>query len=86
MLNNSMIFLTPKTFPGPKTHIFGLESEKSGNQVPNFEFFETYLEFAHGTSVQNGSDAFPNKLTRFRYEAKPIWGKIQKHCQNAVII
>ena len=24
-------------------------------------------------------------LMRFRFEAKPIWEKIQKHCKNAVI-
>ena len=68
------------------THILlGLKSEKSGNQVPN-EIFEKYLKFAHGISVQNGSDAFPNELTRFRIEATPIWGKIQKHRKNTVII
>ena len=55
------------------THILlGLKSEKSGNQVPNFENFEKYREFAHGISVHNGSDAFPNELTRFRIEAKSV--------------
>ena len=29
-----------KTFPGPKTHILGLEYEKSGNRVPRFANFE----------------------------------------------
>ena len=29
-----------KTSPGPKTHFLGLEYEKSGNLVPNFEKFE----------------------------------------------
>ena len=69
----------PKTSTGPKTHISDLKSEKSGNQVPNFENFEKYLKFAHEISVQDGSDAFPNELMRFRNEAKPIWDKIQKH-------
>ena len=44
------------------------------------------MKFAHEISVQNGSDAFPNELMRFRIEAKPIWWKIQKHCKNAVMI
>ena len=73
--------------PQAKKPIFlGLESEKSENQVPNFEKDETYMKFAHGISVQNGSYTFPNELMRFRIEAKPIWGEIQKHCKNAVII
>ena len=68
--------------PRAPKHIFwGLESEKSGNQVPNFENFEKYLKFAHQISVQNGSYAFPNELVWFRNEAKPIWVKIQKHCK-----
>ena len=79
-------FWTPQNVQGPKTHILGLESEKPGNQVPNFERFEKYLKFARGISVQNGSYAFPNELVRFRFEAKPIWEKIRKHCKNAVII
>ena len=69
----------------PKPIFLGLESEKSENQIILFENFEKYLKIAHGISVQNGSDAFPNELMRFRIEAKQIWGKIQKHCKNAVI-
>ena len=75
----------PKTFPGPNTHFFGLEYEQSGNQVPHFEFFETYFKVAHEISVQNGSGAFPNELMRFRFEAKPILYKIRKQCKHAVI-
>ena len=75
-----------KRHRAPKHILLGLKSEKSGNQVPNFGIFEKYLKCAHKISVQNGSDAFPNELVRFRIEAKPIWGKIQKHCKNAVII
>ncbi len=75
-----------KRHGAPKLILSGLESEKSGNQVPNFENFETYLKFAHEISVQDGSYAFPNELVRFSIEAKAIWGKIQKHCKNAVII
>ena len=71
--------------PQARKPIFlGLESEKTGNQVPSFEIFEKYHKFGHGISVQNGSYAFPNELTRFRNEAKLIWGQIQKHCKNAV--
>ena len=70
----------------PKPIFLGLESENSENVIPNFEFFEQYLKFAHENSVQDGSYAFPNELMRFRIEAKPIWGKTQKHCKNAVII
>ena len=84
---NFWTYKTGKNVTGPQKPIFlGLESEKSGNQVPNFEFFEKYLEFAHEISVQDGSYAFPNELMRFRNEAKPIWVKIQKHCKSAVII
>ena len=54
--------------------------------VPKFGFFTNYLKFAHDDSVQDGSDAFPNELVRFRFEATPIWEKIQTHCKNAVII
>ena len=68
------------------THILlGLKSEKSGNLVPHSESVEEYLKFVHGFSVQNGSDAFPNELMRFRFEATPIWETIQQHCKNAVI-
>ena len=70
----------------PKTIFLGLESEKSGNQIPFFEILEKHLKFAQGFSVQNGSYAFPNELMRFRNEAKAIWVEIQKHCKNAVII
>ena len=65
----------------PKPIFLGLGSEKSENQVPNFGKFEKYLKFAYKLSVHNGSDTFPNELVRFRFEAKPIWGKIQKHCK-----
>ena len=69
-----------------KPIFLGLESEKSENWIPNFESFEKYLKFAHGSSVQDGSYAFPNELTRFPIEATPIWVEIRKHCKNAVII
>ena len=85
MVNTSMNFWTPQNVPRPQNTFFGLDYEKSGNQTPNFENFEKYEKDVHGKSVQNGSDAFPNELTRFRNEAKPIWEKIQKHCTNAVI-
>ena len=35
------------------------------------------MKNVHNKSVQNGSDAFPNELARFRIEAKSIWGKIK---------
>ena len=89
MVNKSMIFWTcqnvPKRPRAPKHIFWGLEYEKSGNQVPNFDNFEKYMKFAHEISVQIGSYAFPNEVMRFRIEAKPIWEKIQKHCKNAVI-
>ena len=69
-----------------KHFLLGQKSETSGNQIPNFEFFDKYLNFAHGMSVQNGCDAFPNELMRFRIEATAIWVEIRKHCKNAVII
>ena len=73
----------------PQAHkpiFLGLESEKSENQVPYFDFLEKYMKRAHEISVHIGSYAFPNELMRFRIEAKPIWGETQKHCKNAVII
>ena len=63
---------TQKRHRAPKHILFGLTSEKSGNQVPHLEKFEKYLKLAHQISVHNGSDAFPNELMRFRTEAKPI--------------
>ena len=69
----------PKRPQAQKPILLGLESEKSKNNIIFFEIFERSMKFAHNISVHNGSDAFPNELTRFRFEAKPIWGKIQKH-------
>ena len=69
----------------PKPIFLGLESEKSENMVPNFEMFEKYIKDAPNKTVLNGCDAFPNELTRFRFEAKPIWGKNHKHSENAAI-
>ena len=90
MVNKSMIFWTcqnvPKRPRAPKHIFWGLEYEKSGNQVPKFENFEKYLKSAPEFFVQDGSYAFPNELMRFRNEAKPIWVKIQKHSKNAVTI
>ena len=74
-----------KRHRAPKHISLGLKSEKYGNQVPNFENVEKDLEFVHAISVHNGCDAFPNELMRFRFEAKPIWEKNQKHCKDAVI-
>ena len=83
MVNKSMFFWTQKnakTRPqAPKPIFLGLESEKSEMWIPNFEKFEKYLKFAHEISVQDGSYAFPNELTRFPIEAKAIWGKNQIH-------
>ena len=90
MVNKSVKYWTNincKKRPQATKQIFlGLESGKYENQIPMFEIFEKYLKFAHEISVQDGSYAFPNELMRFRIEAKTIWGKIQKHCKNAVII
>ena len=66
----------------PKPIFLGLESEKSENMVPRFDFFEKYIKDAPKKTVQNGSYTSPNELVRFPNEAKPIWGKIQKHCEN----
>ena len=81
MVNKSMIFghaKTSKNVHRPQNTFFWVcKSEKYGNQVPNFQFFEKYMKFAHEISVQNGSYAFPNKLMRFRNKAKPIWGKFK---------
>ena len=85
MVNKSMIFWTCKNVPkrprAPKHIFWGLEYEKPGNQIPNFEIFEKNMKFAHEIAVQNGSYVFPNELMRFRNKAKPIWVEIQKHCK-----
>ena len=75
----------PKTSTGPKTHVLGLEYEKSGNHIPNLGNFEKHEKDAHGKTMQNGSNTFANELMRFPNEAKPIWVEIQKHCKHAVI-
>ena len=75
-----------KRHRAPKPIFLGLESERSENQVPNFEMFEKYIKDAPKKTVQNGSYISPNELVRFPNEAKPIWVEIQKHCKNAVII
>ena len=41
------------------------------------------MKFAHEISVQDGSYAFPNELTRFPNEAKPIWVKFKNTVNNA---
>ena len=81
----SVNYWTCQNVPLPQNTFLGLEYEKSGNLVPSFEKFEKYHEDAHKESVQNGCDAFPNELMRFRFEAKPIWETIQKHGKHAVI-
>ena len=73
----------PKRFQAPKHIFWDWNIEK---QVPHFENFAKYLNFAHKNSVQNGSYAFPNELMRFRNEAKPIRVEIKKHFKNAVTI
>ena len=70
----------------PKPIFLGLESGKSANMVPNFEFFEKYIKDAPTKTVQNGSYTSPKELTRFPNEAKLIWVEIRKHCKHAVII
>ena len=86
MVNNSVNFWTCQNVPRPQNTFLGLEYDKYGNQVPVFEMFEKYIKYATKKTVQNGSYAFPNELTRFQFEANPIWDKIQKQYKNAVII
>ena len=81
MVNKSVNFETKKTAntsPGPKTDFLGSGIRKIWKLDYMLENFEKYHKFAHDISVQNGSYAFPNELVRFRIEAKPILGKIQK--------
>ena len=73
----------PTRHRAQKHTYLGLEYEKSGNQVPYISDFEKDLEDAHKNSVQIGCDTFPNELVWFHIEAKPIWKKIQKHCEHA---
>ena len=68
--------------PQAKKPIFlGLESVTSENQIQYFEIFEKYIKYAPKKTVQNGSYTFPNGLTRFQNNEKPIWVEIQKHCK-----
>ena len=59
-----------KRHRAPKHVFLGLRSEKSGNRVPYFGNFETYLKIAHEMSVQNGSYAFSKRVHEV-----PIWSK-----------
>ena len=70
------------------------QAQKQFFWVWNMRHLETWFQFfqssknhedAHKNSVQNGCDAFPIELMRFRFEATPICEKIQKHGKNAVI-
>ena len=72
MVNDSVNFWTCQNVHRPQNTFLGLEYEKSENQVPHVDNFEKYDKDAHDKSVHNGSDAFPNELMRFRFEAKPI--------------
>ena len=64
-----MIFGTNKNMqkrPQVKKPIFlGLESGKSGNQVPEIENFEKYIKDVPTKTSQNGSYTSPNELMRF---------------------
>ena len=89
MVNKSVTYWTTETcknVTGPQNTFCGVWNLKILETRFHFWFFWKYFKVAHGISVQNGSDAFPNELTRFRIEATPIWENIQKHYKNAVII
>ena len=64
---------TQKRPQAPKPIFVGQASEKSGNQVPHFDFFKKYTKDAPKKTVQNGSYTSQNELMMFRIEAKPIW-------------
>ena len=58
------------------------QAQKQVFWVWNMKNLETWFQIVkslkisknvHGNYVQNGCDAFPNELMRFRFEAKPIW-------------
>ena len=72
--------------PQAQKHIFWVWNMK--NLETWFQILKNrkYHKDVHTNSVQNGCDTFPNELVRFRVEAKLIWGKMQRHCKNAVII
>ena len=57
---------TQKRPPAQKPIFLGLESEKYENKLYFWVFWKS-MKLAHGISVQDGSDAFPNELTRFRF-------------------
>ena len=71
--------------PQAPKHIFWDWNMKHLETRFHILIFLRNMKNAHGNSVHNGSYAFPNELMRFRFEAKPIWEKIQKHCKHAVI-
>ena len=69
-----------------KINYWQYEGIKSEILIPYISDFEKHFKDAHTHSVQNGCDTFPNELMRFRFEAKPIWEKIQTLCKNASIM
>ena len=69
--------------PKPICWVWNLKNLETRFQILKNEKYEKY---APKKTVLIGSYDSPNELTRFPNEAKPIWVKIQKHCQNAVII
>ena len=52
----------PKGPQAPKHILLGHKSERSGKQVPNLQFVEKHLNFAHEISVLNGSDQIYRKF------------------------
>ena len=72
--------------PQAQKHFFWVWNMK--NLESWFQILKSSKEYhkdAHTNSVQNGCDTFPNELVWFHIEAKPIWGKIQKHRKNEVV-
>ena len=70
----------------PKPIFVGLESEKSGNLVPNFENFKKYLKFARGILCAEWLWRFSKRAHEVPNWSKTDLGEILKHCKNAVII
>ena len=71
--------------PQAQKHIFWVWNMRNLETWLQILKNEKYHKEAHTHYVQNGCDAFPNELTRFQFEAKPIWDKIRKRCEHEVI-
>ena len=85
-VNKSVNYWTCQNVPRPKNtfSVWNMKNLETWFQI--LKSLKNIIKMFTEILVQNGCDAFPNELMRFRFEATPSWDKIQKLCKNAVII